>query len=91
MNAYQQKLIEILQHTNVPNWTIKPAGDYVLIRVPDNHSINDLANNLETVLAEISLDINLPKERLKSIIKNSREEIDYVLNPTESDLTKGKR
>ncbi|NCD70949.1 hypothetical protein [Mucilaginibacter agri] len=86
MNAYQQKWIEILQHARVPNWTISAAGDNVLIHVPDNHSIKELANNIETVLAEISLDINLPKERLKFIIKNSREEIDYVLNPGVDDL-----
>lgn len=90
MNAYQQKWIEVLQHANVPNWTIAGQGDDILIRVPDNHNIKELADNLELVLAEVSLDITLPKERLKFIIMNSREMVDYVLNPNESDLTGNK-
>jgi len=87
MNAYQQKWIEVLQHANVPNWTINGHGDDILIHVPDNRPIKELADNLETVLAEISLDITLPKERLKFIIQNSRETVDYTLNPNETDLT----
>jgi hypothetical protein len=90
MNAYQQKWIEVLQHANVPGWDINAQGYDILIHVPENHSIEELANNLETVLAEISLDITLPKERLKFIIRNSREEVDYVLNPDESDLESDK-
>jgi fructose-1,6-bisphosphatase/sedoheptulose 1,7-bisphosphatase-like protein len=87
MNAYQQKWIEVLQHANVPNWAITGQDNDILIHVPDNHNIKELADNLETVLAEVSLDITLPKERLKFIIRNSREMVDYVLNPDESDLT----
>jgi hypothetical protein len=90
MSVYQQKWIEVLQHANVPGWEINAQGDDILILVPDNHSIKELANNLETVLAEISLDITLPKERLKFIIRNSREEVDYVFNPDESDLESDK-
>lgn len=90
MNAYQQKWIEVLQHANVPGWEINAQGSDILIHVPDSHGIKELANNIETVLAEISLDITLPKERLKFIIKNSREEVDYVLNPDESDLESDK-
>jgi len=90
MNAYQQKWIEVLQHANVPGWEINAQEDDILIHVPDNHSIKELANNLEIVLAEISLDITLPKERLKFIIRNFREEVDYVLNPDESDLESDK-
>ncbi len=87
MNAYQQKWIEVLQNAHVPNWEINDQDNDILIRVPDNHNIKELADNLETVLAEVSLDITLPKERLKFIIRNSREVVDYVLNPDESDLT----
>jgi hypothetical protein len=87
MNAYQQKWIEVLQHANVPNWTITGQENDILIQVPDNHNIKELADNLEAVLAEVSLDITLPKERLKFIVRNSREVVDYVLNPNESDLT----
>ncbi|OKS85113.1 hypothetical protein [Mucilaginibacter polytrichastri] len=89
MNAYQQKWIEVLQHANVPQWKIDGKGDDILIHVPDNRNIKELADNLETVLAEISLDITLPKERLRFVIKNSREEIEYILNPHESDLENG--
>lgn len=87
MNPYQQKWIDVLQHANVPGWTITGQANNVLIHVPDNRSIKELADNLESVLADISLDITLPKERLKFIIQNSREEVDYVLNPNETDLT----
>ncbi|WCT13810.1 hypothetical protein [Mucilaginibacter jinjuensis] len=87
MSAYQQKWIEVLQHANVPNWKISDQDNDILIHVPDNHSIKELADNLELVLAEVSLDITLPKERLKFIIRNSGEMVDYVLNPGESDLT----
>ena len=86
MNAYQQKWIEVLQHANVPNWKISDQGNDILIRVPDSHNIKEFATNLETVLAEISLDITLPKERLKFIVRNSLEMVDYVLNPGASDL-----
>jgi hypothetical protein len=90
MSAYQQKWIEVLQHANVPNWTISDHDGGVLIQVPDNYNIKELADNLEIVLAEVSLDITLPKERLKFVIRNSREILDYVLNPDESDLTGSK-
>jgi hypothetical protein len=62
----------------------------ILIRVPDNHNIKELADNLETVLAEVSLDITVPKERLKFIVRNSREMVEYVLNPEKGDLESGK-
>jgi hypothetical protein len=86
MNAYQQKWIEVLQHANVPGWEINSQEDDILIHVPDIHSIKELANNLETVLAQISLDFTLPKYRLRFIIRNSREELDYIINPSDSDL-----
>lgn len=89
MNAYQQKWIEVLQNAHVPNWEISSQDHNILIHVPDNRNIKELADNLESVVAEVSLDITLPKERLKFIIKNSRETVDYVLNPDESDLTGG--
>lgn len=86
MNAYQQKWIDILQAANVPGWKINARDEQIEIQVPDNRSIRELANNLETVVAELSLDIDLPKERLKFVVKNSREEVDYVLNPNDTDL-----
>jgi hypothetical protein len=91
MNAYQQKWIEVLQHANIPQWEINVEDGDILIHTPDNRSIKELADNLEAVLAEISLDITLPKERLRFVIRNSREELDYVLNPDKGDLENGRK
>ncbi len=86
MNTYQNKWLDTLTQINLPGWKFAALGDDILITVPDNKSIKELSDNIETVVAELSLDINLPKERLKFVIRNSREEVDYLLNPNESDL-----
>ena len=87
MNSYQSKWLDTLNRINLPGWEFSALGDDILINVPDNKSIKELSDNLETVIAELSLDISLPKERLKFVIRNSREEVDYLLNPNDGDLT----
>ncbi|QQL48290.1 hypothetical protein [Mucilaginibacter ginkgonis] len=87
MKAYQQKWIDVLSQTNIPGWKFEALDNDVVIDVPTGRSIKEIADNLETVIAELSLDINLPKERMRFVITNGREELDYVLNPEETDLT----
>jgi hypothetical protein len=90
MNAYQEKWIQILTNANVPNWKISAQGDNILVSIPENHSVSTVMENLPDVLATLSLDIDLPKERLKFILKNGREVHEYVINPTDADLNTAK-
>lgn len=91
MNAYQEKWIEILTHANVPGWQVGPNGNDILVTVPSTHSVSTIMENLPDVLATMSLDIDLPKERLKFILRNGKEEHDYVINPTDADLNTARR
>ncbi|WDF54482.1 hypothetical protein [Mucilaginibacter sp. KACC 22063] len=90
MNAYQQKWIDVLTQANVPGWKINARNETIEIKVPNDKDLKALADNLEIVLAEMSLDINLPKERLKFVLKNDRGEVDYILNPDNADLNTAK-
>lgn len=90
MNAYQEKWIEILRNANVPGWQIQEQGNDILINVPPTRTVSSIMENLPDVLATLALDIDLPKERLKFILKNGQEEHDYVINPTDADLNTGK-
>jgi len=90
MNIYQEKWIEILTHANVRDWKISPEGNDILVNVPPTHSVSTIMENLPDVLATLSLDINLPKERLKFILKNGKEVHEYVINPDDADLNTAK-
>ncbi len=90
MNLYQEKWIEILKNANVRDWQIEPQGNDILINVPPAHSVSRIMENLPDVLATMSLDIDLPKERLTFILKNDTEVHDYVINPNGEDLNMGK-
>ena len=80
MNPYQQKWIDILHHANLPGWEISPMGDDVLVVMPHVTDLKVIRDNLPEIIAQLSLDIDLPKERLRFIIRNGYEEFDYVIH-----------
>lgn len=90
MNAYQQKWIDILKAANLQNWKIEPVGDDILVEMPHVTDLKLVRDNLPEVLGSLSLDIDVPKERLQFIFKNGYENFEYVLNPTEQDLSTGR-
>lgn len=86
MNAYQQKWIELLDRALIKNWTISAQGEDILIQLPDDTRVTSVLENLPEVIAAMSLDIAVPKERLKFILQNGHEHNEYILNPTDVDL-----
>ena len=86
MNAYQQKWIDVLAAANLKDWKIEPMGDDIYIEMPHITDLKLIRDNLPETLALISLDITLPKERLKFRFHNGYENFEYVLNPGETDL-----
>lgn len=86
MNAYQQKWIDVLAAANLKDWKIEPVGEDIYIDMPHVTDLKLIRDNLPETLAAISLDINLPKERLKFTFHNGYENFEYVLNPGEADL-----
>jgi hypothetical protein len=86
MNAYQQKWIDILHNANLPGWEITALGDDIRVVMPHVTDLKVIKDNLPTIVAQLSLDIDEPKQRLKFIIKNGYEEFDYVINPNHTDL-----
>lgn len=86
MNAYQQKWIDILHNANLAGWKITPLGDDIRVIMPHVTDLKVIKDNLPTIVAQLSLDIDEPKQRLKFIIKNGYEEFDYVINPNHTDL-----
>ncbi len=89
MNAYQQKWISILQHANLKGWEIKPLDDGIYVEMPHVTDLKLIKDILPETLAALSLDINVPKNRLKFHFHNKFENFEYILNPNESDLNRG--
>ena len=87
MNAYQEKWLQILHSANLPGWEIKPQGDDIFISMPHVTDLKLIKDNLPQVIASLSLDIDLPKERLKFIIENGHEKFEYILNASDKELS----
>lgn len=88
MNAYQEKWIELFQGANIPNWQIKAKGEEVEIKVPEHTDLKVLRDNFPETVAAMSLDITIPKQRVRFVLHNGRHDTEYILNPTENDLNK---
>jgi hypothetical protein len=86
MNAYQQKWIDVLQAANLKGWTIEARGKDIAVDMPNVTDLKLIKDNLPATIAAISLDIDLPKERLKFIFHNGYENFEYVINPGDADL-----
>ncbi len=86
MNAYQQKWLDILQHANLPGWEIKAVEDGIYVEMPKVTDLKLIRDNLPEILAALSLDIEIPKIRLKFHFHNGYENFEYILNPKEGDL-----
>jgi hypothetical protein len=89
MNAYQQKWLDVLRSVGLKDWKIEAQGNDIAIEMPHVTDLKLIRDNLPTTLGAISLDINLPHERLKFIFHNGYENFEYVLNPNAADLNKG--
>ncbi|TWR26444.1 hypothetical protein FPZ43_14880 [Mucilaginibacter pallidiroseus] len=89
MSAYQQKWIDVLSGAGLNGWKIEPQGKDIYVEMPNVTDLKVIRDNLPQTLAAVSLDITLPKERLKFIFHNGHETFEYILNPTEYDLEKG--
>jgi len=86
MNAYQQKWVEILQNAGLPGWDVKAVSDGVYVEMPHVTDLKLIRDILPETLAALSLDIDVPKSRLKFHFHNGYEKFDYVLNPNSEDL-----
>ncbi|MBS7563182.1 hypothetical protein KHS38_02080 [Mucilaginibacter sp. Bleaf8] len=86
MNAYQQKWIDLLSSAQIKNWNISAIGEDILIELSDDTRVTSVLENLPEVIAAMSLDITVPKERLKFVLQNGHEHNEYILNPTDADL-----
>jgi hypothetical protein len=86
MNAYQEKWIEILNNAQIKDWKIKTMGDDILVDLPDGSHVPTIMQNLPDVIATLALDMTVPAERLKFILRHAGESHEYILNPTERDL-----
>lgn len=88
MNAYQQKWIQVLNSAGLHDWKIEALGEDIVIEMPHVTDLKLIRDNLPEVLGALSLDIDVPGERLRFIFKNGYENFDYILNPTSEDLNK---
>lgn len=88
MNAYQEKWIEMFQGAQIPNWQVKAKGEDVEIKVPINVDLKILRDDFPEAVAAMSLDINIPKQRVRFVLHNGKADTEYILNPTEADLNK---
>ncbi|MBD1392695.1 hypothetical protein [Mucilaginibacter glaciei] len=86
MNAYQQKWVNVLTAANIKDWQIAPRGNDIAIEMPNVTDLKLIRDNLPQTLAAISLDINLPHERVKFLFHNGYEKFEYILNPDAADL-----
>jgi len=92
MNAYQQKWIDVLTNANIKDWKIKPLGDdAIIVDLPGGSNMDTVMENLPDVIATLSLDITVPGERLKFILRHNGEHHEYILNPTDVDLNTEKK
>jgi hypothetical protein len=88
MNIYWQKWIEVLKNAGIPGWKIEAPDDDIHVEMPQVTDLKLIRDNLPATPGAISLDINEPKERLKFIFHNGRENFEYILNPAGDDLDK---
>ena len=86
MNAYQQKWVEMLQKANLQGWTVKAVDDDIYVDMPSVTDLKLIRDNVPQTLGLLSLDITLPKTRVKFIFHNGYENFEYILNPGEKDL-----
>jgi len=86
MNAYQQKWIEVLTNAHLTGWKIEASENDINIEMPNVTDLKLIRDNLPGVVADLSLDITIPKERLKFIFHNGHENFEYIINPGEEDL-----
>ena len=86
MNAYQQKWVEMLQKANLQGWTVKAVDDDIYVDMPHVTDLKLIRDNVPQTLGLLSLDITLPKTRVKFIFHNGYENFEYILNPDERDL-----
>ncbi len=91
MNAYQQKWIEVLNNAYIKDWKIEALNDDIVIDLPSGSNVNAILENLPEVVAKLSLDIDLPHERVKLILRNNGQHHEYIINPTEEDLNTAKK
>jgi hypothetical protein len=89
MNLYQQKWLDILQHANLPGWEIKALDDGIYIEMPHVTDLKLIRDNLPETLGTMSLDIEVPRSRLKFHFHNGYEDFEYILNPNDDDLNEG--
>ncbi|MDB5003094.1 MAG: hypothetical protein JWQ34_1319 [Mucilaginibacter sp.] len=89
MNLYQQKWLDILQHANLPGWEIKALDDGIYIEMPHVTDLKLIRDNLPETLGTMSLDIKVPRSRLKFHFHNGYEDFEYILNPNDDDLNEG--
>ncbi|RFZ83329.1 hypothetical protein DYU05_14435 [Mucilaginibacter terrenus] len=89
MNPYQQKWIDVLTAANLKDWKIEVVDDGINIEMPRITDLKLVRDNLPQTLAAISLDIEVPKQRLKFHFHNGYENFEYVLNPNDTDLNNG--
>ncbi|HVS93472.1 MAG TPA: hypothetical protein VHE59_15640 [Mucilaginibacter sp.] len=87
MNAYQQKWIDVLNAANLKDWRIEALDEDIIVEMPRVTDLKLIRDRVPEVLAAFSLDNTEPKERLKFIFKNDVERFEYVINPTEKDLS----
>jgi hypothetical protein len=86
MNAYQQKWIEVLKAAGLPGWEINANGDNIFVEMPRITDLKLIRDNLPETLGAISLDITVPKERLKFVFHNGYEKFEFILNPHADEL-----
>jgi len=88
MNAYQQKWIDVLRAANLKDWKIEPLDNDILVDMPHVTDLKLIRDRVPEVIAAFSLDNTEPKERLKFIFRNAAERFEYIVNPTEEDLSR---
>ncbi|MDB5030326.1 hypothetical protein [Mucilaginibacter sp.] len=86
MNAYQQKWLDLLHSANLPGWEIKALEDGIYIEMPHVTDLKLIRDSLPETLGAMSLDIDVPKSRVKFHFHNGYESFEYILNPHEEDL-----
>lgn len=86
MNMYQQKWLELMHNANLHGWQVTALDDDIYIEMPSVTDLKVIRDNLPETLGAMSLDISLPKSRVKFIFHNGYENFDYILNPDEHNL-----
>ncbi|RCH56595.1 hypothetical protein DJ568_01680 [Mucilaginibacter hurinus] len=81
MGAYKQKWLQILQRANLQGWKIEDTSEGIFIDMPNVADLKLIRDNIPNTIAGLTLDITIPKERLKFIFHNGHEQFEYVLNP----------